>query len=337
MKIAFLTTRFDKPSFRFRVQQFLPYLRAHGITCESFTLPAVLTRRWRLFLGLRHYDVVFLQKKTLRWCDRRILRAGARRLVYDVDDAIMYRECGARPRISVARKRRFRAMVRMSDAVLAGNDFLCRWAANYSTRAICFPTVVDTEHYTPGPRARHEPLVIGWIGSASTNHYLSTVLPALDRLAQRYPFTLRVLSDTREGIELDACRALRAEFSAWDSATELRDLRAFDIGLMPLPDNEWARGKCALKGLLYMACGVPAVCSSVGAVTTIITDGETGFLAASDEEWLRKIERLLSDATLRQRIAEKARALVVSRYSLATHAPRLLQIFRSLCGHTDAQ
>jgi glycosyltransferase involved in cell wall biosynthesis len=86
-----------------------------------------------------------------------------------------------------------------------------------------------------------------------------------------------------------------------------------------------------------MACGVPAVCSSVGAVTTIIADGETGFLAASDEEWCRKIECLLSDAALRQRIAENARALVVSRYSLATHAPRLLQILRSLSGHTDVQ
>lgn len=337
MKIAFLTTRFERPSFRFRVQQFLPYLRAHGIGCECFTLPAELVRRWRLFLGLRRYDIVFLQKKMLRWCDRLILRANARGLIYDVDDAIMFRDRGSRTRVSVARRRRFRAMVRMSDVVLAGNDFLCGWAANYTARAICFRTVVDTELYTPGPRERHEPLVIGWSGSASTNHYLSTVLPALDRLAQRYPFTLRILSDTQEGIELDACRALRAEFFAWDSATELRDLRAFDIGLMPLPDSEWAFGKCALKALLYMACGVPAVCSSVGAVTTIIADGETGFLAASDEEWCRKIECLLSDAALRQHIAEKARALVVSRYSLATHAPRLLQILRSLSGHTDVQ
>jgi len=337
MRIAFLTTRFEKPSFRFRVQQFLPYLREHAVICERFTIPAAPPRRWRLFWGLRYYDIVFLQKKMLRRCDRLILRASARRLIYDVDDAIMYRYLGPRPSLSVARKRRFRAMVRMSDLVLAGNDFLCHWAANYTARVICFRTVVDTELYTPGPRERHEPLVIGWSGSASTNHYLSIVLPALDRLAQRYPFTLRLISDTREGIPLDACRALRIECAPWDSATELRDFRAFDIGLMPLPDNEWAYGKCALKGLLYMACGVPAVCSPVGAATTIITEGETGFLAASDEEWYRKIERLLNDATLRQHIAEKARALVVSRYSLATHAPQLLRILRKLSGHTEVR
>ncbi len=337
MKIAFLTTRFEKPSFRFRVQQFLPYLGAHGIDCERFAVPAALLRRWQLFLGLKSYDIVFIQKKMLRWHDRRILRSAARRLVYDLDDAIMYKNRNSRPILSAAKRRRFRAMVRMSDLVLAGNDFLCRWATNYSTRAVYFPTVVDTELHTPGPRERHDPLVIGWSGSGSTNQYLSIVLPVLDRLAQRYPFVLRILSDTRKGIELGRYRALRAEFSAWESATELRDFRAFDIGLMPLSDDEWARGKCALKGLLYMACGVPAVCSSVGAIKAIITDGKNGFLASSDEEWYRKIERLLRDAALRRRIAEEGRALVVSRYSLATHAPQLLRMLRHLCGHTEVQ
>lgn len=330
MKIAFLATRFEKPSFRFRVQQFLPYLRANGVACDCFIIPADPIRRLRLLRGMRRYDVVFLQKKMLRWADRRLLRANARRLVYDVDDAIMYRYRGSRSSLSAARKRRFRDMARMSDLVLAGNDFLCWLAADYAARAVCFRTVVDTDFYTPGPGAGQEPLVIGWSGSASTNHYLSIVMPVLDRLAERHHFILRLVSDTRAGIPFEACRSLRVEFTPWDSATELGDFRAFDIGLMPLPDDEWAYGKCALKGLLYMACGVPAVCSSVGAVTTIVTDGETGFLSASDEEWRKKIERLLGDFALRRRIAEKARGLVVSRYSLAVQAPQLLHILQGL-------
>ncbi|MEJ2745760.1 MAG: glycosyltransferase family 4 protein [bacterium] len=214
--------------------------------------------------------------------------------------------------------------------MLAGNDFLCRWAADHAARAICFRTVVDTDFYTPRSCPGGEPLVIGWSGSASTNHYLSIVMPVLDRLAERHHFVLRLVSDTREGIPFDACRRLRVEFTPWDSATELGDFRGFDVGLMPLPDDEWAYGKCALKGLLYMACGVPAVCSTVGAITTIVSDGETGCLAASDEEWREKIERLLGDFALRRRIAEKARELVVSRYSLAVQAPRLLQILQGL-------
>jgi glycosyltransferase involved in cell wall biosynthesis len=330
MKIAFLTTRFEKPSFRFRVQQFLPYLRANGVVCDCFAIPADPIRRARLFSRMRRYDVVFLQKKMLRWADRFLLRANARRLIYDVDDAIMYRYRGSRPSLSASRERRFHAMVRMSDLVLAGNDFLCRWAADHAARAICFRTVVDTDFYTPGPREGRELLVIGWSGSASTNHYLSIVLPVLDRLAERHHFILRLVSDTREGIPFDASRSLRIEFTPWDDATELGDFRSFDIGLMPLPDDEWAYGKCALKGLLYMACGVPAVCSAVGAITTIVTDGETGLLSASDEEWRQKIECLLGDVALRRRIAEKARELVVSRYSLAVQAPRLLQIIQGL-------
>ena len=330
MKIAFLTTRFEKPSFRFRVQQFLPYLRANGVACDCFIIPANPIRRSRLLRGMRSYDIVFLQKKMLRWADRLLLRSSARLLIYDVDDAIMYVCRGSRPRLSTARERRFRAMVRMSDLVLAGNDFLCRWAADHAARAICFRTVVDTAFYTPWPNERRGPLVIGWSGSASTNHYLSIVLPVIERLAQRHHFILRLVSDTREGIPFDLCRRLRVEFTPWDSASELGDFRAFDIGLMPLPDDEWAYGKCALKGLLYMACGVPAVCSAVGAITTIVTDGETGFLAASGEEWSRKIEHLLDNAMLRRRIAENARELVVSRYSLAVQAPQLLRILQGL-------
>lgn len=330
MKIAFLTTRFEKPSFRFRVQQFLPYLRAQGFTCDCFSVPANPLRRVRLLRSMRRYDVVFLQKKMLRWIDRRLLRANARRLVYDVDDAIMYRYRGSRPTLSAARERRFRAMARMSDLVLAGNDFLCRLAADHAARAICFRTVIDTAFYTPMPGERRGPLVIGWSGSASTNHYLSIVMPVLERLAGRHSFILRLISDTREGIPFDACRALRVEYAPWDSAAELGDFRSFDVGLMPLPDDEWAYGKCALKGLLYMACGVPAVCSAVGAITTIMTDGETGFLAASDEEWSRKIERLLDNAMLRRRIAENARDLVAARYSLAAQAPQLLKILQGL-------
>ncbi|MCX6358045.1 MAG: hypothetical protein NT045_09290, partial [Candidatus Aureabacteria bacterium] len=165
MKVAFLTTRCEKPSYRFRVQQFLPFLREHGITCDSFIIPASPLRRWVLFSGLRAYDVAFVQKKTFNPLDRMMLRAAARRLVYDVDDAIMYHSRGDRAAISARLRRRFRGMVAISHVVLAGNDFLCRQAANYTRRAICFRTVVDTDFYTPrpdhSPRAR---IVVGWSG-----------------------------------------------------------------------------------------------------------------------------------------------------------------------------
>lgn len=332
MKIAFLTTRFERPSYRFRVGQFIPSLERRGVACAPFIIPPAGLARARLFLGLRGYDVVFLQKKMLRMIDRLILARAARRIVYDVDDAVMFGEHDRPGAPGRWRMRRFLAMVRMSDLVLAGNDTLRRAAAGHTARVFCFPTVVDTDYYRPEIREPRTPPVIGWSGSRSTNGYLNEVLPALDRLARRVPFTLRVVSDTPAGIDLARHGNVRAEFSRWDAASERDDFRGFDIGLMPLPDTQWARGKCALKALVYMACGVPAVCSPVGVVSTIITNGRNGFLAASGGEWEGALERLLLDAALRRAIAASARETVEQRYSLAAHAPRLLAILMDLCG-----
>jgi glycosyltransferase involved in cell wall biosynthesis len=154
----------------------------------------------------------------------------------------------------------------------------------------------------------------------------------LKRLAHSYPFTLRIVSDSMERIDLADPGELCASFSPWSEATELGELQQFTMGIMPLPANEWAEGKCSLKALLYMACGAPAVCSAVGAATTIITNGEDGFLAGSDAEWYTALERLLKDEPLRARMAERARATVVSRYSVAATAPSLLALFRDACG-----
>lgn len=331
MKVAFLTTRQEKPSYRYRVEQFLPYLRAHGVTCDTFFIPAAGVKRWRLFRSLDSYDVVFLQKKLLRLLDLFVLRSAARKLIYDVDDALMYKERDSRVVLSVRRRRRLRATVRMSDLVLAGNDFLCSWAANYARDVFCFRTVVDTERYRPVNRGENAPLVIGWSGSRSTNGYLNMVLPALAGLSGQYSIKLCMVSDTREGIDMGLCGGMETEFCKWDSSTEVGRLQSFDVGLMPLPDNEWTRGKCALKALLYMACGVPAVCSALGAVRDIITDGDNGILVEQEGEWHEKIERLLKDGPLRRRVTENGRETVVKLHSVAVAAPRLLTILQSFC------
>ncbi|MDD5556505.1 MAG: glycosyltransferase family 4 protein [bacterium] len=332
MKIAILTTRLDKPSYRFRIGQFIPSLEAAGAACRPFRIPPPGPGRWRLFRRLREFDIVILQKKVLRLADRAALRRAARRLVYDVDDAVMFRDAGGRAGLCPKRRRRFRAMVRTSDLVLAGNDYLCRWAADHARRAVCFPTVVDTDRYTPGERPPSPPVVIGWSGSRPTNPYLNLVLPVLGRLAGRHPIALKVVSDTSDGIDASLAGPLPISFSAWSAATELRDLRGFHVGIMPLPDNGWARGKCALKALLYMACGVPAVCSAVGAAADIITDGTDGLLAASADEWADRLGRLIADEGLRARLAAAGRETVVARHSVAAHAPVLLDLLREVRG-----
>lgn len=330
MRVAFLATRREKPSYRFRVEQFLPFFRARGMTCDLFFIPRPTARRWALFRSLRDHDIVFLQKKLLGPADRKLLRSSARRLVYDVDDAIVFAQRGLRTERSGKRRRRFLATVGMSDLVLAGNDYLCGMAAESARWVVCHRTVVDTDRYAPAPRGESSPPVIGWSGSRSTNRYLNTVLPAVARVAERRPVVLRVLSDNRDGIDFSLCGKADVEFRSWGSSTEARDIRSFDIGLMPLPRGEWSRGKCALKALLYMASGVPAVCSAVGEVKKIITDGEDGVLVESDEGWSSGILALLADPALRRGIAERARDTVVGRYSVSVLAPRAIELFAAL-------
>jgi len=331
MRIAFLTTRLGKPSYRFRVEQFLPFLENEGVGCDVFVIPRSVFSRRRLFRSLRGYDVVFLQKKLLRLPDRRFIRSAARRLVYDVDDAVMYACKGDRPVLSPRRRRLFRSTVRMSDAVLAGNDYLCRWAADYGANVVSFRTVVDTERYAMRAPSGRKDMVIGWTGSSSTNRYLEIIAPAVAALAGRHDLTLRVVSDARPDVVARLSEKMKVEFIPWTAESETAILHSFDVGLMPLPDNDFTRGKCALKALLYMSCGVPAICSPVGSAARIITDGEDGFLAASPDEWRTKIERLIMDHELRERIAGKARKTVERGYSAAGSAPRLLEIFRGLC------
>jgi glycosyltransferase involved in cell wall biosynthesis len=215
---------------------------------------------------------------------------------------------------------------------MVGNDYLCAWAANYGLRVVTFPTVVDTDRYTPSDGKSDGKLTVGWCGSHSTNMYVNMALPALEELAGRYPVKLRVISDTPDGIDFSACKKLQTEFSQWDADTEVKELQSLTIGIMPLPLNEWTRGKCALKALLYMACGVPAVCSPVGPAKRLIRNGHNGFLAASGDEWRRKLESLLNNGGLRRKFAEEGRKTVVEKFSLNRQAAEFLDILTRLCG-----
>jgi hypothetical protein len=165
--------------------------------------------------------------------------------------------------------------------------------------------------------------VIGWTGSFSTEKYLDLVRPALERLRRRRPFRMVVVGGgafRAEGVEV--------EHRPWRAQTETSDLGDLDIGLMPLPDAEWERGKCGLKALQYMALGLPVVVSPVGVNAEIVRDGESGVLARTEREWEEALERLLADADLRRRMGREGRATVERAYSAAVVAPRVAEIFR---------
>jgi glycosyltransferase involved in cell wall biosynthesis len=351
--LAIVPSVYDtNPSQRFRIEQWEPLLRERGVEItfkpfESKELNAILYKPGRMaeklkFVGealkrrasdvrsARGYDAVYLLREAallgppvFEWT---LARKGVP-YVFDFDDAVFV------PYVSPSNgylsylkfPGKTRAICRMAAHVMAGNEYLADYARAVNERVTIIPTTIDTEKYTVEPRAENEVPVIGWSGSYSTAQHLATLNNALRKLAERERFRLRVIGapDFKiEGVDVEAI--------PWRAATEVEDLRPFDVGIMPLPDDQWSKGKCGLKALQYMALGVPTVCSPVGVNSEIIRDGETGLLASTDDEWVEKLSGLLRSPEGRARLGRAGRATVEARYSAAVQAPRVYEIFESV-------
>jgi len=344
------------PSQRYRFEKFVPYWKSKGweftsawvvdeeddrhLYARGALLPKAKLllksfRRRRLQVQLaKGHDLIFLQRETFMTGGTRyeqLLKATGVPLVYDIDDAIwlMNFSEGNRYLRWLKEPRKAERILRLADHVIAGNSFLLHHALKFNPHAEMIPTVVDTNEYVPLERERKGPgpLVIGWTGSRTTIPHLERALPALRQLARQgeVPFILRVVSDvpfTAEGIHV--------EHRPWRSATEVQDLQDMDIGIMPLEENEWSKGKCGFKGLQYMALGKPVVLQDHGANREIIVHGTNGFLASSQQQWTEFLSRLLQDADLRRRIGNAARKTVEERYSVNAWKDRYLELFNEL-------
>lgn len=333
MKMLFLVPRLDKASTRYRVLQFLPYLEGAGVRCETIPLSKRFRNWFSLYRRLRGADCVFIQKKLFSPLELLLVRRAARRLVYDFDDAVMYKDGPAASFRHARQRRRFAAMVRQSDLIIAGNRYLWEEALQYGRPVELIPTTIDTNRYLvrPMPELIRGDLVLGWIGSRGTLKYLEQIAPALERLGRQFPrVRLKIVADGF--FDLDQMKVIK---KTWSGEEEISDLHSFDIGLMPLSDDPWTRGKCGFKLLQCMAVGLPVVCSPVGANREIVAQGSEGFWAASDEEWESRLRDLIENPPLRQEMGRNARKKVESHYSLQGNAPTLLNLFRHLHDRPD--
>lgn len=356
MRILFLTLYPDvAASPRYRVTQFLPHLRAHGIECHvaaplsedqwrrltgperrgrPFWYHAYETpRRLMQILGAWRFDIVFLQKAVMSAYVRGfglLMRRCARRLVLDLDDAVHL----APPhplrgpwRVFEGREQ-IRQLAAVADLVLAGNRWLESEVRSAGGQAVHFPTVVDTDRFTPAS-CPPDGFTLGWIGSPATTPHLEGILPLLE--SQDAARVLLVGADAgRLAWQRDNALSSRGiETRTWNYEREVEDVQQFSAGLMPLPKDDWTRGKCALKALIYMACGIPCVATPHGAVLDIIRHGENGLLADSTEDWRAALD-CLRDPGARSRMGAAARETVIERYSLKNAAPRLIELLESL-------
>lgn len=345
-------------SSRTRVFQYLPYLRALGAECRVLTvLPEiagsqlmVTSQSWRKLLyyawatwrtslcGLRAFwyarksDLVLIQKvilpAPLRWLFGRC-RAP---LVYDFDDAIFTTEVRRQNWLAAWKERRnsrgVPAMLQICQLAVVENDYTAAFAACHCPRTLQITGPIDTDHYRPGPDRDRREVVLGWIGSASTLPYLDLIRAPLVELARRCP-EVRLHIVGAAGAAIDGIETAAV---AWTLEDEVAQLQEFDIGLMPMPDDPWTRGKGGYKLLQYMATGLPVVTSPVGINQQIVDDGGQGYWARSEEEWLERMLALVGDRPMRRRMGEAGRMRVEAVYALGIQQVELGRQLQALAG-----
>ncbi len=344
MRVLFLT-RYDKlgASSRMRSLQYIPWFKSAGIeTVVSamfddamllhkyqhkgyglFNVLSAYLRRIHVLMKVRQFDLVWIEKEALPWFPAWFEIWMLRHIPYvlDFDDAIFHNyDLHCFTWVRCVYGRRIDRLMAFSRLVIVGNRYLENRAAGAGSRWIeKIPTVVDLVRYVP----KHsypivpKPLVV-WVGSPTSTQYLHGLVEPLAILAKRHPFTLRVV-----GGDMFAMPGVEVEFLPWSADTEAALIAESDVGIMPLRDSPWERGKCAYKLIQYMACGLPTVSSPIGANLNVVIDGETGFLADTADDWVNKMELLLRDAALRQRLGQAGRKRVEAEYCLQQVAPRL--------------
>jgi glycosyltransferase involved in cell wall biosynthesis len=338
------------PGQRYRIEQWAPHLQGAGIEVSfapflsvagmnvlyrsghlATKVTATLRGHLRRLIQAsetRRFDVAYVYREATMlgppWFERWRLSRGGTPMVFDFDDAIYLPAASA----ANAWASRFKgagktaALCRLARVVTVGNDVLAEFARPLARSVVVVPSTIDTDRYSLGPRPPNPRLVIGWTGSATTLPYLEAMAPMLRELGKTVDFDLRVIGGDAK------LEGLRVQCLPWRDATEIDDLRPLDVGLMPLPDDEWSRAKCGLKALQYMALGIPPVVSPVGANRTIVRDGVNGFYADSPADWIDRLRRLASDLELRHRLGAAARRTVEEGYSARTQALRMGQALR---------
>ena len=333
---------------RVRFYQYLPYLQAHGIeitVCPlladeyvqklysgkpqnlTFLLRAYVDRV-SILLRSHTFDLIWLEKEALPWLpawfENILTRAP---VVVDYDDAVFHRyDRHANPLIRVFLGKKIDAVMRHAALVITGNDYLAARAEKAGAKCIeIIPSVVDTTRYQPTNKLSFPPFTIGWIGAPVTAPYLQQIQPALAEICAES--NTRVILVGAGNISLPG---VPLEIRPWTEATEVAALQQFDVGIMPLPDEPFERGKCGYKLIQYMACALPIIASPIGVNQTIVEPGTNGYLATSLDEWLQALRALRDSPAHRLELGRAGRQKVEQAYSLQATAPKLSTILQNI-------
>ncbi len=324
------------PSQRFRFDCYLKHLEEKGIETtyssilssgEYFKYGSSVGIKVKVFfkqfavrlndiLNAKQFDVIFIQREAgflpSAFFERLLARYDVK-IIYDFDDAIFLPAEGSSGSF-FSRHKKVSEIIKLSDVIIAGNSFLADYAKQFNKNTIIIPTVVDTEIFKPLPKKETDKVIIGWSGSPSTlRANFIPFVPILEKLKDKYGNKIEIKA---MGGDFYKNEKLGMQSVAFSKEKELEFINSFDIGLMPLDDTPWMKGKCGLKALIYMSMGIPAVVSPVGVNKEIVREGTDGFHANSEEEWLEKLSLLIENPELRKKCGENARQRVIQSYSV---------------------
>ncbi len=338
-------------SQRFRFEQFEEELVAEGhelIWCpfwdegtwsNLYSSGTFLPKMWSVFKGclkrlrllgkINKGDFVFVHREAVpvgpAWFESIVRNIVEAKVIYDFDDAIWLKNTSSSNK-GWARLKSYKKIKRIcgyAEKVVVGNQFLADYASQFNKHVQIIPTVVDAERYhnrTVDHSKR--PLVIGWTGSHSTLPYLEELVPVIKDLQREYEFEFHVISDARPPFEMESMKYVK-----WDADKEIDQLLQFNIGVMPLKDNDWSRGKCGFKAIQYLSLGIPAVVSPVGVNEHIVTNNENGLLCATENDWRARLADLLVNPNEIERLGAKARSSIIGKFTRKGNSANFIHLF----------
>ncbi|MEL6562537.1 MAG: glycosyltransferase family 4 protein [Bacteroidota bacterium] len=341
----------EAPSQRFRCEQYLNILISKNITYhhqsfltnqawqilyqpgkilqKSLWILYGFLRRFLLMFAVFRYDFVFIHREAspigppvFEWIIAKIWR---KKIIYDFDDAIWLANTSEQNKIAARLKwhHKVSAICKWSYKVSSGNRYLADYALQYNKNVVINPTTIDTEGlHNPVNKKANVVFTIGWTGTHSTMPYLTPILPLLDELAKKYAFKLLIISNQKPEFDRQY-----VEFIKWNKSTEIEDLQKMDIGIMPLSDDKWAKGKCGFKALQYMSLKIPALVSPVGVNTEIVDHELNGFICESSEDWEQALTNFYKNPDLIETMAEACRKKIMDHYSVLSNKDNFIKLF----------
>ena len=330
MKILFLLSKRQPPSSRLRITSMVPALEREGWSCTVLPIPSDPAGRLRMIGACRRHDVVVLQKKTsLHPLELFLMRHANPNLVFDFDDAVMFHELEHGKPLRVKSFAKFLRTVKACRAVVAGNEFLAGFARPLCPEVHVLPTPIDTDLYRPKDhRTRGDGVTVGWLGTPGGLGHLEDLAGVFRDVSSKVEgFRVKIVSSAF--IDLPGVEVVKKR---WRLEEEIADLQSFDIGIMPLQDSLWTRGKCGYKILQYMGVALPVVASPVGINAELVRHGETGLLAGDAPAWREALETLAADSALRARMGAAGWDRVGRRYSQHEYTKAYTWILAGLLG-----